>query len=155
MNKHFVLVINSLDYYQRFGTTSADQSYIFNNSNIPSGKYRCRFSYRSGQDAITTYNTWALIGLRTGSFVSTYSVGATGGLQASSLIGSTQQIQNPAGTASYYYAGCNDNAPFYINYNPSSEIRITLYSAGNLGTLFTGTSHYVLMIEMERLDDDE
>lgn len=154
MDKKFTLVINSLDYYQRFNANINDQSYLLNNTNIPAGKYKCRFSYHSVSEAITTFNTYPSIYLRTGAFVNTYAVGASGGNQISYCIGTAKQVLNPAGTASYYHSSPVDNCCFYLNYSPSYEIRVTLNTAGTTA-LFTGTGNYMILVEMERICECE
>ena len=54
------LVINSSDYYQRF-TSLNDQSYLMNNTNIPAGQYKCRWSYKSGVEATGAFNVYPTI----------------------------------------------------------------------------------------------
>ncbi len=151
MNK-FVLVINSTDYFQRF-TSVNDQVYIMNNTNIPSGNYRCRWSFRGGVELTAAFTFNPTLYLRTSSVQQAYSVNSVGGNQVSYCLGSMQQIINTSSTTSYFKASPTDNVNFYWNYTPGSEIRVTLRN-GALQTLYTGTSEYILMIEMERLEDE-
>lgn len=151
MNK-FVLVINSTDYFQRF-TNVNDQTYIMNNTNIPNGNYRCRWSYRSSSEATGALTAFPTIYLRTTTTQQAYSVNSTGGNQISYCLGSARQFVNTGLATSYYFSGPQDNVCFYWNYIPGSEIRITLRSAFSQN-LYTGTSDYLFMIEMERIDDD-
>lgn len=152
MNK-FVLVINSTDYYQRF-TNVNDQSYMLNNTNIPEGNYRCRWSFRSSLESTAAPNVFPTIYLRTASVQQAYSVGATGGNQVSYCLGSARQFINTSSTTSYYASSPNDNVNFYWNYRPGNEIRVTLRSALSQ-TLYAGSSEYLLMIEMERIEEDK
>jgi len=89
MNK-FVLVINSTDYYQRF-TNVNDQSYMLNNTNIPEGNYRCRWSFRSSLESTAAPNVFPTIYLRTASVQQAYSVGATGGSLGNATFGTISQ----------------------------------------------------------------
>lgn len=152
MNK-FVLVINSTDYFQRF-TNVNDQVYIMNNTNIPSGNYRCRWSFRSGVEVTAAFTVNPTLYLRTSSVQQAYSVNSVGGNQVSYCLGSMQQIINTVNTTSYFKASPMDNVNFYWNYTPGSEIRVTLRN-GALQTLYTGTSEYILMIEMEKIEDED
>lgn len=150
LNK-FVLVINSTSYFQRF-TNVNDQTYMLNNTNIHAGNYKCRWSFRGGSEATTNVGLYPTIYLRSSTVQQAYSVGATGGNQISYCLGSPIQIQG-AGT-SYQRCGPDDNVQFYWNYNPGSEIRITL-RADVSQTLYAGTSDYILMIEMEKIEDND
>lgn len=147
------LVINSLDYYQRF-TSVNDQSYLMNNTNIPAGQYKCRWSYKSGLESTVALSVYPTIYLRSSTAQQAYSVNATGGNQISYCLGPARQFINSVNSTSYYFSGPNDNTCFYWNYKPGYEIRITLRSAVSQN-LHGGTSDYILMIEMERLDEDE
>lgn len=151
MNK-FVLVINSRDYYQRF-TNLNDQSYIMNNTNIPPGNYKCRWSFRNGSEGTGNVGIYPTIYLRTASAQQAYIVGSSGNNQISYCLGCPLQFTTTAGT-SYHRCGPYDNPAFYINYRPGYEIRITL-RADTTQNLFGGTSDYILMIEMERIEEDE
>lgn len=146
------LVINSSDYYQRFVSVN-DQSYLMNNTNIPAGQYKCRWSYKSGVEVTAAFNVYPTVYLRSSTAQQAYSVNATGGNQISYCLGPARQVVNTANTTSYYYSGPNDNTCFYWNYQPGYEIRITLRSAVSQN-LHGGTSDYILMIEMERLDEE-
>ena len=150
---NFVLVINSTDYYQRF-TSVNDQSYMMNNTNIPVGKYKCRWSFRGGSEATVAFNAYPTVYLRSSSVQQSYSVNGTGGNQISYCLGTTKQVINTTNTISYFHSSPVDNTCFYWNYQPGYEIRITLRSATSQN-LYTGTSDYILMIEMERIDDDD
>lgn len=152
MNK-FVLVINSTDYFQRF-TNVNDQVYIMNNTNIPSGNYRCRWSFRGGSENTAAFTINPTLYLRTSTNQQTYSVGATGGNQVSYCLGTMNHVLNTVNTTSYFSAGPTDNVNFYWNYNPGSEMRVTLRN-GALQTLYAGSSEYILMIEMERMEDND
>ena len=147
MNR-YVLVINSTDYYQRF-TSVADQSYLLNNTNIPAGKYKCRWSFRSGSEAVTNFGTYPTVYLRTSTAQEAYAVNSTGGNQISYCLGTPIQTQNA--TTSYYRCGPMDNTAFYLNYIPGYEVRITLRASTGAG-LYGGTSEYILMIEMEMIN---
>jgi|LakMenE18May11ns_1017448.scaffolds.fasta_scaffold9411401_2 hypothetical protein len=149
----FVLVINSTDYFQRF-TSVNDQVYIMNNTNIPAGNYRCRWSFRGGLEASAAFTINPTLYLRSSTVQQAYSIGAQGGNQISYCLGTMNQTINTSSTTSYFRAGPNDNVCFYWNYNPGSEIRITIRS-GTTQTLYSGTSEYILMIEMERLVDED
>lgn len=150
---NFVLVINSSDYYQRF-TNVNDQVYMMNNTNIPRGQYRCRWSIKTGVETTAAFNVYPTIYLRTANGQQAYSVNGTGGNQISYCLGPARQFVNTANTTSYYFSGPNDNVNFYWNYIPSHEIRITLRSAVSQTVLHGGSSDYILMIEMERIDED-
>jgi len=147
---NFVLVINSSDFYQRF-TNINDQTYLMNNTNIPEGQYKCRWSYKSGFEATAAFLVYPTIYLRTSTSQQSYSVNSAGGNQVSYCLGPARQFINTANTTSYYFSGPNDNVNFYWNYRPSSEIRITLRN-GVGQTLYSGSSDYILMIEMEKID---
>lgn len=147
---NYVLVINSTDYFQRFVSVN-DQVYIFNNTNIPAGKYRCRWSFRSSLENTATPNVFPSIYLRTPSIQQSYSVGSIGGNQISYCLGSPRQFINTTSSTSYYASGPNDNVQFYLNYVPGSELRVTLRTAFSQ-TLYGGSSDYLLMIEMIKID---
>ena len=148
----FVLVINSTDYYQRFSSVN-DQVYIMNNTNIPSGNYRCRWTFRGASEPTANVGVYPTIYLRSSTTQQAYSVGSTGGNQISYCLGSPIQTPTAYGT-SYHRCGPYDNTAFYWNYNPSSEIRITL-RADVSNALYAGSSNYIMMIEMERLVDED
>ena len=150
---NFVLVINSTDYYQRF-TSVSDQVYMMNNTNIPRGQYRCRWSFKTGFETTAAFNVYPTIYLRTANGQQAYSVNGTGGNQISYCLGPARQTINTSSTTSYYSSGPCDNVNFYWNYVPSNEIRITLRSATSQTVLHGGSSDYILMIEMERVDED-
>ena len=150
---NFVLVINSTDYYQRF-TSVSDQVYMMNNTNIPAGQYRCRWSFKTGFETTAAFNVYPTIYLRTANGQQAYSVNGTGGNQISYCLGPARQTINTSSTTSYYSSGPCDNVNFYWNYVPSNEIRITLRSATSQTVLHGGSSDYILMIEMERVDED-
>lgn len=152
MNK-FTLLINSTDYFQRF-TNINDQVYIMNNTNIPPGNYKCRWSYRSGSEAVTSFGTYPTLYLRTSTAQQSYLVNSTGGNQISYCLGPTRQSVNTTASTSYYHSGPTDNVCFYWNYTPGAEIRVTL-RANVANTLYTGTSDYILMIEMEKIEDED
>lgn len=145
----YVLVINSTDYYQRF-TNVNDQTYVFNNTNIPAGNYKCRWSFRGGVELTAAFTVNPTLYLRTSSTQQAYSVNSTGGNTISYCLGTMNHVINTVNTTSYFKAGPNDNVNFYWNYSPGFEIRITLRN-GATQTLYTGTSDYILMIEMERV----
>lgn len=149
---NYVLVINSTDYYQRFVSVN-DQIYMMNNTNIPAGNYKCRWSFRSGLEATAAFNVYPTIYLRTSTAQQAYSVNSTGGNQISYCLGPTRQFINTTSTTSYYFSGPNDNTCFYWNYQPGYEIRVTLRTATSQN-LYAGTSDYILMIEMEKMDDN-
>ena len=147
--RKYVLVINSTDYFQRF-TNVNDQIYIMNNTNIPAGNYKCRWSFRGGLELTAAFTINPTLYLRTASTQQSYSVGATGGNQISYCLGSMQQVFNTANSTSYFKASPTDNVNFYWNYSPGSEIRITMRN-GATQNLYAGTSEYILMIEMEKV----
>jgi len=146
----FVIVINSTDYYQRF-TSVNDQTYLFNNTNIPAGNYKCRWSYRSSLENTAAPNVFPTIYLQTQTSQQSFSAGATGGNQLSYCLGSARQSINTTSSTSYYFAGPQDNVSFYWDYNPGYEIRVTLRSGISRTNLYAGTSEYILMIEMEKI----
>lgn len=146
----YIIVINSTNYYQRF-TNVNDQTYLFNNTNIPAGNYKCRFSFRSSSEATAALNTFPTIYLQSQTIQQAYSAGATGGNAVSYCLGSARQVINTVSTTSYYFCGPTENTNFYWTYQPGYEIRVTLRSGISTTNLYTGTSDYLLMIEMEKV----
>lgn len=144
----YVLVINSSDFYQQ-PTAISDQIYMMNNTNIPAGKYKCRWSFRCGSVATVDPSLYPTIYLRTSAVQQAYAVNGTGGNQISYCLGTAKQV--PFGTACYYHSSPIDNTQFYLNYVPGYEMRITLRNA-HTQNLFANPSNYIMMIEMDRVD---
>jgi hypothetical protein len=146
----YVIVINSTDYYQRF-TNVNDQTYLFNNTNIPEGNYKCRWSYRSSLENTAAPNVFPTIYLRGQTIQQAFSANSTGGNMPSFCLGSARQAINTTSATSYYFAGPQDNTNFYWSYRPGYELRVTLRSGISLTNLYAGSSEYILMIEMEKV----
>lgn len=152
----FTLVINSLNYFNRYNASISDQDYTIDNTNIPSGKYKCRFAFRSNNDtlAISAANSYASIYLSVGTAQNNFICDGRNIYQNSQLIGFTQVIptvDTAITNRAYCVASYDLNTPFYLNYKIGSTLRVTL-RAGTLQTLYNATGDYLLMIEMVKID---
>jgi hypothetical protein len=146
----FVIVINSSNYYQRT-TNVNNQTYLFNNTNIPAGNYKCRWSIKTGIETTAAFNVYPTIYLETQNSQQAFSANSTGGNVVSYCLGPARQFINTANSTSYYYSNATDNVNFYWNYRPGYELRVILRSAVSQTILHGGSSDYILMIEMEKV----
>lgn len=146
----FVIVINSSNYYQRT-TNVNNQTYLFNNTNVPPGNYKCRWSIKTGVETTAAFNVYPTIYLETQNSQQAFQANSTGGNTISYCLGPARQVVNTANSTSYYYSNATDNVHFYWNYRPSNEIRVILRSAVSQTVLHGGSSDYILMIEMEKV----
>jgi hypothetical protein len=146
----YVIVINSSNYYQRT-TSISNQTYLFNNTNIPEGNYKCRWSFKTGVETTAAFNVYPTVYLESPNSQQAFQANSTGGNTPSYCLGPARQFVNTANTTSYYFSGPDDNVNFYWNYRPNYELRIILRSGVSQTALHSGSSDYILMIEMEKI----
>jgi hypothetical protein len=144
----FTFCINSTNYLERF-TSLYDQTYLFNSDNIQPGKYKVTFSYRGGNDAVSTVNfsQYATIYVSFGSTQEIYQPSNTNNFRNTHCIGFTRN--NPSGISTFCDADHVTNPPFYIDYSPSNIIRVTIRS-GVTNNLYTGTADYLLFLQFSK-----
>lgn len=156
----FTLVINSTNYFQRFNNTLNDQSYTIDNTNLESGFYKCRLSFRGNTEFASTIgpvNNYASIYLSMGAPLRNYVCDDKNVFQNSTLVGFSNVYvisETTANNRAYCSASYDTNPPFYLEYKVGNVIRVTL-KAGTSANLFAGGNNYLLFIEMVKISENE
>jgi len=157
--KKFTLVINSLNYSQRF-TNVNDQEYTIDATNIESGNYKCRLSFRGNVEtagSLQNADAYATIYLSLGTPQQNYVCDSRNVFMNSTLVGYTNVYtlsDVAANNRAYCSSSYDTNPPFYLRYRIGNTLRVTL-RAGTTNNLFAGVNNYLLLIEMVKIDEDE
>ena len=141
--KSFNIVLNSNDAID--GGTTGQKTFRFDWYVLPDVPYLIKFSYIGGlDDSSTASDNYCNVYINFGTPTNTYSSSNNYGASSNSCIGSLQlkyfnyDLAGVIGTKQYFYSGCNDNTPIYINGRPTNTDFTVRFLTGT-GTIWNTT----------------
>jgi len=150
----FNIVLNSQKSNPTFSSgNNNDKTYLFNWTNIPQGKYKMRWTFKSGNQTnlLATYNPQ--VELTLGAVSTTYVGGQITQSYIINFVGTLRSWVDPTQDG-HFVANVNDNAPIFYNSVPTDDqIRVRMYN-DDFTTLFTagvGMANYVMFLNFEKV----
>lgn len=152
----FNIVLNSQKSNPTFSSGNTnDQTYLFNWTNIPQGKYKMTWTFKSavnGVNLLAAYNPQ--VELTLGSVPTTYVGGQIVQSYVVNYIGTLRQFIDPTQNG-YYVANSTDNSSTFYNSVPTNQmITVKLFNDDFL-TLFVaggGMPQYVMFLNFEKIN---
>lgn len=152
----FNIIINSQKANPTFSTgNNNDLTFLFNWTNIPHGKYRMQWTFKSAAPAanlLAAYNPQVELSL--GTVPTTYIAGQISQSFICNYIGTLRQWVDPT-QQGFYYSNLNDNSPtFYTSVPSDFQIRVRMFNDDFL-TLFVaggGMPEYVMFLSFTKIE---
>ena len=151
----FNIILNSLKSNPTFSSANNnDQTYLFNWTNIPQGKYKMTWTFKSSNQAnlLTSYNPH--VELTLGSVPTTYVGGQLTQSYVVNYIGTLRTLVDLT-LNGYYVANSTDNSSTFYNSVPTNEMIIVKFFNSDFLTLFTdggGMPEYVMFLNFEKIN---
>jgi hypothetical protein len=151
----FNIILNSQKSNPTFSSGNTnDQTFLFNWTNIPQGKYKMQWTLKSTApvaNLLAAYNPQ--VELTLGSIPTTYIGGQISQSFIANYIGTLRQWVDPT-QQGFYYANLNDNSPtFYTSLPTDFKIQVKMFNDDFL-TLFTaggGMPEYVMFLSFTKI----
>jgi len=151
----FNIILNSLKSNPTFSSGNTnDKTYLFNWTNIPQGKYKMTWTFKSSNQTnlLASYNPQ--VELTLGSVPTTYVGAQITQSYVVNYIGTLRTFVDPTQDG-YYVANSTDNSSTFYNSVPTNEqITVKLFN-NDFTTLFTaggGMPEYVMFLNFEKIN---